>query len=58
MAKRCIRDMLKARAWNSQVSLADVDPDDHLGVKRTQIAAADRSLRVPSSLAPRDGTAF
>lgn len=40
MAKRSVRDMLKARAWNRQVSLADVDPDDHLGVKRRKIAAA------------------
>src|SRR5450759_3379663 len=40
MAKRSMRDMLKARAWNSQVSLADVDPGDHLGVKRKKIAAA------------------
>ena len=32
--------MLKAHAWNSQVSLADVDPGDHLGVKRKKIAAA------------------
>ena len=40
MAKRSVRDMLKARAWNSQVSLADVDPGDHLGVKRRKIAAA------------------
>ncbi len=35
-----MRDMLKARAWNSQISLADVDPGDHLGVKRKKIAAA------------------
>jgi PPK2 family polyphosphate:nucleotide phosphotransferase len=40
MAKRSVRDMLKARAWNSQVSLADVDPGDHLGVNRRKIAAA------------------
>jgi PPK2 family polyphosphate:nucleotide phosphotransferase len=40
MAKRSMRDMLKARAWNRQVSLADVDPGDHLGVKRKKIAAA------------------
>jgi PPK2 family polyphosphate:nucleotide phosphotransferase len=40
MAKRSMRDMLKARVWNSQVSLADVDPGDHLGVKRKKIAAA------------------
>ena len=40
MAKRSVRDMLKAHAWNSQVSLADVDPGDHLGVKRKKIAAA------------------
>jgi PPK2 family polyphosphate:nucleotide phosphotransferase len=33
--------MLKARAWNRKVSLADVDPGDHLGVKRKKIAAAD-----------------
>jgi len=32
--------MLKARAWNSQVSLADVDPGDRLGVNRKKIAAA------------------
>jgi len=32
--------MLKARAWNRQVSLADVDPGDHLGLKRKKIAAA------------------
>jgi hypothetical protein len=25
MAKRSMRDMLKARAWNSHVSLADVE---------------------------------
>ena len=40
MAKRSVRDMLKARAWNSQVSLADVDPGDRLGVNRKKIAAA------------------
>src|SRR5450759_2990793 len=40
MAKRSVRDMLKARAWNRQVSLADVDPGDRLGVKRKKIAAA------------------
>jgi PPK2 family polyphosphate:nucleotide phosphotransferase len=40
MAKRSVRDMLKARAWNSQVSLADIDPGDHLGVKRKKIVAA------------------
>jgi len=40
MAKRSVRDMLKARAWNRQVSLADVDPGDHLGLKRRKIAAA------------------
>jgi PPK2 family polyphosphate:nucleotide phosphotransferase len=40
MAKRSVRDMLKARAWNRQVSLADVDPGDHLGVKHRKIAAA------------------
>src|ERR1035437_7686509 len=40
MAKRSLRDMLKARAWNSQVSLADIDPGDHLGVKRKKIAAS------------------
>src|ERR1700693_4981567 len=40
MAKRSVRDMLKARAWNRQVSLANVDPGDHLGVKRRKIAAA------------------
>jgi PPK2 family polyphosphate:nucleotide phosphotransferase len=40
MAKRSVRDMLKARAWNRQVSLADVDPGDHLGFKRRKIAAA------------------
>jgi PPK2 family polyphosphate:nucleotide phosphotransferase len=40
MAKRSVRDMLKARAWNRQVSLADIDPGDHLGVKRRKIAAA------------------
>jgi PPK2 family polyphosphate:nucleotide phosphotransferase len=32
--------MLKARAWKGQVSLADVDPGDRLGVKRKKIAAA------------------
>jgi PPK2 family polyphosphate:nucleotide phosphotransferase len=32
--------MLKARAWNSQVSLADVDPGDHLGVNRKKIASS------------------
>lgn len=26
MAKSSMRDMLKARAWKGQVSLADVDP--------------------------------
>ena len=40
MAKRSVRDMLKARAWNHQVSLADVDPGDHLGVNPKKIAAA------------------
>jgi PPK2 family polyphosphate:nucleotide phosphotransferase len=40
MAKRSVRDMLKARAWNRQVSLADIDPGDQLGVKRRKIAAA------------------
>ena len=40
MAKRSVRDMLKARAWKGQVSLADVDPGDRLGVKRKKIAAA------------------
>ena len=40
MAKRSVRDMLKAHAWKGQVSLADVDPGDHLGVKRKKIAAA------------------
>jgi PPK2 family polyphosphate:nucleotide phosphotransferase len=40
MAKRSVRDMLKARAWNRQVSLADVDPGDHQGVNRKKIAAA------------------
>src|SRR5450756_520892 len=45
MAKRSMRDMLKARAWNSQVSLADVDPGDHLGVKRKKIAAAGDKYR-------------
>ncbi len=40
MAKRSVRDMLKARAWNRQVSLADVDPGDHLGVNRKKITAA------------------
>jgi hypothetical protein len=40
MPKRSVRDMLKARAWKGQVSLADVDPGDRLGVKRKQIAAA------------------
>ena len=39
MAKRSVRDMLKARAWNRQVSLADVDPGDRLGVSRKKIAA-------------------
>ena len=32
--------MLKARVWNSQVSLGDVDPGDHLGVKRKKLAAS------------------
>jgi PPK2 family polyphosphate:nucleotide phosphotransferase len=32
--------MLKARAWKGQVSLADVDPGDRLGVKRKKIAPA------------------
>jgi PPK2 family polyphosphate:nucleotide phosphotransferase len=32
--------MLKARAWNRQVSLGDVDPADHLGVKRKKITTA------------------
>ncbi len=40
MAKRSVRDMLKARAWKGQVSLADVDPGDHLGVKSKKLAAA------------------
>ena len=40
MAKRSVRDMLKARAWNSQVSLADLDPGDHLGVNRKKMAVA------------------
>jgi PPK2 family polyphosphate:nucleotide phosphotransferase len=40
MAKRSVRDMLKARAWKGQVSLADVDPGDRLGVNRKKIAAA------------------
>ena len=40
MARRSVRDMLKARAWNRQVSLADVDPGDNLGVKRRKVAAA------------------
>jgi len=40
MAKRSVRDMLKARAWKGQVSLADVDPGDRLGVSRKKIAAA------------------
>jgi PPK2 family polyphosphate:nucleotide phosphotransferase len=40
MAKRSVRDMLRARSWNSQVSLADVDPGDHLGVKHKKIAGA------------------
>jgi PPK2 family polyphosphate:nucleotide phosphotransferase len=40
MAKRSVRDMLKARAWKGQVSLSDVDPGDHLGVKRKKIASA------------------
>jgi PPK2 family polyphosphate:nucleotide phosphotransferase len=40
MAKRSVRDMLKARAWNSQVNLADIDPGDHLGVNRKKIAGA------------------
>ena len=42
MAKRSVRDMLKARAWKGQVSLADVDPGDHLGVKRKKIAVVAR----------------
>ena len=32
--------MLKARAWNRKVSLADVDPGDHLGIKRKKLEAA------------------
>jgi PPK2 family polyphosphate:nucleotide phosphotransferase len=40
MAKRSVRDMLKARAWKGQVSLSDVDPGDHLGVKRKKVASA------------------
>ena len=40
MAKRSVRDMLKARAWKRQVSLAVVDPGDHLAGKRRKIAAA------------------
>jgi PPK2 family polyphosphate:nucleotide phosphotransferase len=40
MARRSVRDMLKARAWNKKVSLADVDPGDLLGVNRKKIAAA------------------
>ena len=40
MAKRSVRDMLKARAWKGQVSLSDVDPGDHLGLNRKKIAAA------------------
>lgn len=40
MAKRSVREMLKARAWNSKVSLTDVDPGDHLGVKRRKLEAA------------------
>jgi PPK2 family polyphosphate:nucleotide phosphotransferase len=40
MAKRSVRDMLKARAWNRQVSLADVDPGDRQGVKRKKVTAA------------------
>jgi PPK2 family polyphosphate:nucleotide phosphotransferase len=39
MAKRSVRDMLKARAWKGQVSLSDVDPGDHLGLNRKKIAA-------------------
>ena len=35
-----MRDMLKARAWKGQVSLADVDPGDHMGVNRKKIAAS------------------
>ena len=42
MAKRSVRDMLKARAWNSQVSLGDVDPGDRQGVNRKKIAAATK----------------
>src|SRR6185312_6840432 len=40
MAKRSVREMLKARAWNRKVSLADVDPGDHLGIKRKKLEAA------------------
>jgi len=40
MARRSVRDMLQARAWNKKVSLADVDPGDLLGVNRKKIAAA------------------
>jgi len=40
LAKRSMRDMLKARAWKGQVSLADVDPGDHMGVNRKKIAAS------------------
>jgi len=40
MAKRSVRDMLKARAWKGQVSLSDVDPGDHLGLSGRKIAAA------------------
>jgi PPK2 family polyphosphate:nucleotide phosphotransferase len=40
MAKRSVRDMLKARAWKGEVSLSDVDPGDQLGLSRKKIAAA------------------
>jgi PPK2 family polyphosphate:nucleotide phosphotransferase len=40
MAKRSVRDMLKARAWKGEVSLSDVDPGDQLGLNRKKIAAA------------------
>ena len=42
MAKRSVRDMLKARAWKGQVSLSDVDPGDHLGLNRKKIAGREK----------------
>jgi PPK2 family polyphosphate:nucleotide phosphotransferase len=53
MAKRSMRDMLKARAWKGQVSLADVDPGDRLGVKRKKMAAMDpQGVHVRTFMAP------